>query len=85
MSESREQDGARVAALEARVVDLEIQLAFQARTIEALDEVVRQFAARVEAAQRDIKGLQLLAPAGSGDADARELLMAEAAHEEIEP
>lgn len=74
------------AALERRVVDLEIQAAFQARTIEALDEVVRQFAARVEVMQRDLRALQALVPAGSGgDADARELLMAEAAHEELEP
>lgn len=75
----------RVAALERRVVDLEVQAAFQARTIESLDEVVRQFAARVEAVQREVRALQALAPASTGDADARELLMAEAAHEEAEP
>lgn len=79
------EDGSRVAALERRVVDLEVQVAFQARTIEALDEVVRQFAARVEGALRDVRALQALVPAESGDADARELLMAEAAHEEVEP
>lgn len=79
------EDGSRVAALERRVVDLEVQVAFQARTIEALDEVVRQFAARVEGALRDVRALQALVPAEGGDADARELLMAEAAHEELEP
>lgn len=79
-------DGSREEALERRVVDLEVQVAFQARTIEALDEVVRQFAGRVEVLQRELKALQALAPAGGeGDADARELLMAEAAHEEAEP
>jgi uncharacterized coiled-coil protein SlyX len=79
------EDGPDQAALERRVVDLEVQVAFQARTIEVLDEVVRQFAGRVEAMQRDLRALQALAPAGGGDADARELLMAEAAHEEAEP
>lgn len=78
-------EASRMAALERRVVDLEVQAAFQARTIETLDEVVRQFAARVEAVQRDVRALQALAPASAGDADARELLMAEAAHEEAEP
>ena len=79
------EDGTDRAALERRVVDLEVQVAFQARTIEELDEVVRQFAGRVEAMQRDLRALQALAPANAGDADARELLMAEAAHEEAEP
>ncbi len=79
------EDGSREAALERRVVDLEVLVAFQARTIETLDEVVRTFAAHVEAIQRDLRALQALVPADSGDADARELLMAEAAHEELEP
>lgn len=78
------EDGSREALLR-RVVDLEVLVAFQARTIEALDEVVRTFAARVEVIQRDLRALQALAPAHAGDADARELLMAEAAHEELEP
>lgn len=78
-------EGPTREALERRVIDLEVQAAFQARTIEALDEVVRQFAGRVEVMQRDLKALQALAPSQTGDADARELLMAEAAHEEVEP
>lgn len=44
-------------ALERRVIDLEVRAAFQAATIEALDGVVREFAARVEALERDLAEL----------------------------
>ncbi len=43
--------------LERRVIDLEVGIAFQARTIEALDAVVREFAARVEALERRLTEL----------------------------
>ena len=43
--------------LERRVIDLEVGIAFQARTIEALDAVVREFAARVEALERRLAEL----------------------------
>ena len=42
---------------ERRVIDLEVGIAFQARTIEALDAVVREFAARVEALERRLTEL----------------------------
>ena len=44
--------------LERRVVDLEIRAAFQTRTIEALDAVVREFAGRVEALERTLASLR---------------------------
>lgn len=44
-------------ALERRLVDLEVRTMFQAQTIEALDEVVRQFATRVEALERRLAEL----------------------------
>lgn len=43
--------------LERRVIDLEVGIAFQAQTIEALDGVVREFAARVEALERRLTEL----------------------------
>ena len=43
--------------LERRVIDLEVGIAFQARTIEALDAVVREFPARVEALERRLTEL----------------------------
>lgn len=43
--------------LERRVIDLEVRVAFQAQTIEALDGVVREFAARVEALERRLTEL----------------------------
>lgn len=46
-----------VQELERRVVDLEVRATFQSQTIEALDEVVRMFAARVEALERRLAEL----------------------------
>lgn len=46
-----------VQELERRVVDLEVRATFQSETIEALDEVVRMFAARVEALERRLAEL----------------------------
>jgi SlyX protein len=37
-----------------RLTDLEVRLAFQQRTIATLDEVVREFAARVERLERQL-------------------------------
>lgn len=42
------------AELVRRVIDLEVRAAFQAQTLEALDGVVREFAARVEALERQV-------------------------------
>ena len=41
--------------LEARVVDLEVKLAFQDRTIEELDTVVREFTEKMEAMSHDLE------------------------------
>jgi uncharacterized coiled-coil protein SlyX len=58
------------AELERRVVDLEIRAAFQARTIEELDEVVRRFADRVERLERALAEVQArTAPAEGGSGD----------------
>jgi len=46
-----------VQALERRLVDLEVRAMFQTQTIEALDEVVRMFSARVEALERRLAEL----------------------------
>jgi len=42
------------AELVRRVIDLEVRAAFQAQTLEVLDGVVREFAARVEALERQV-------------------------------
>lgn len=44
--------------MEARIVDLEIRLTHQDQTIQALDEVVRTFAARVEELERQVRALR---------------------------
>lgn len=41
-----------LADLQRRLVELEVRAAFQERTIDDLDQVVRQFAARVESLER---------------------------------
>jgi uncharacterized coiled-coil protein SlyX len=41
-----------------RMTDLEVRLAYQDRVIEALDEVVRKFAARVETLERELAELR---------------------------
>ncbi len=46
-----------VQALERRIIDLEVRAAFQAQTIEVLDEVIRTFTARVESLERHIAEL----------------------------
>jgi uncharacterized coiled-coil protein SlyX len=43
--------------LETRIIDLEVRVAFQAQTIETLDEVVRNFTARVEGLERRLAEL----------------------------
>ena len=43
--------------ISARVTDAEVRLAYQERTIEALNDVVREFATRVEALERQVKAL----------------------------
>lgn len=48
----------RIRALEGRIVDLEVRLAFQQQTIEDLDSVVREFASRVERLERELRDLR---------------------------
>lgn len=56
--------------LERRIVDLEVRAAFQTQTIELLDGVVREFAARVEVLERaliEIRGQIDLTGEPAGD------------------
>ena len=46
------------AALAETVLDLEVRLAYQDRTIAALDEVVRTLFARVEKLEKDLEQLR---------------------------
>lgn len=50
-------DEPKQADLEARVVELEIALSFERQTREALDEVVREFTARVETLEARLNAL----------------------------
>lgn len=50
-----------IAALEARVVDLEVRLTFQQQTLDELDGVVREFAERTRSLERDLIELRRLA------------------------
>ena len=40
-----------------RVIDLEVRISYQERTIESLSEVVREFAGRVEELERRLRAL----------------------------
>jgi uncharacterized coiled-coil protein SlyX len=44
--------------LSERVIDIEVRLAYQDRTITVLDEVVRELAARLERAERELAKLR---------------------------
>lgn len=44
--------------LSERVMDIEVRLAYQDRTITALDEVVRELAARLARAERELAKLR---------------------------
>ena len=57
-------------SLEERIVDLEARAAYQDRVIEDLDEVVREFSARVESLEslvKDLKESANAAPIGPPD------------------
>jgi uncharacterized coiled-coil protein SlyX len=54
MSESPD----RVDALDERLVDLEVRLAFQDRAVTQLDEVVRALVAKLDALQRRVEELE---------------------------
>jgi hypothetical protein len=41
-----------------RMTDLEVRLAYQDRTLRALDEVIRELAGRVATLERDVRQLQ---------------------------
>ncbi len=42
-------------SVEERLIDLEVRLSYQASMITSLDEVVREFAARVERLERQLE------------------------------
>ncbi len=44
-------------SVEEQLIDLEIRLAYQSKTVATLDEVVREFAARVERLERQLAGI----------------------------
>lgn len=50
-------------ALEERVTELEVRLAYQDKVIAALDDVVRDFAARVERLERAARAPRAVAEA----------------------
>lgn len=55
--------------MEDRIVELEVRLAYQDKLLSDLDEVVRSFAARVEALEREVRELKetTAAPVGPPD------------------
>ena len=63
--------------MRGRIEELEVHAAFQARTIEELDEVVREFSARVGRLERELRELRgqleaagtVSAPTPPGDGD----------------
>ena len=48
----------RIEELSDRLIDLEVKLAFQERTVNALDDVVRQLLARVDHLTRRLETLE---------------------------
>jgi SlyX protein len=53
-------------AEDERIIDLEVRIAHQDRTIAALDEVVREFADRVERLEALVSGLREALDEGKG-------------------
>lgn len=55
------------ARLEQRITELEVKVAFQERTIDDLDAVLRHFGARIEALERELSRVrgELQAPSPS--------------------
>ncbi|MDC0721957.1 SlyX family protein [Nannocystis bainbridge] len=49
---------ADITRLEQRITELEVKLAFQERTIDDLDAVLRRFTATVEGMQRELSRLR---------------------------
>ncbi|PCC70089.1 SlyX protein [Nannocystis exedens] len=49
---------ADIARLEQRITELEVKLAFQERTIDDLDAVLRGFTTRVESLERELSRLR---------------------------
>jgi uncharacterized coiled-coil protein SlyX len=61
------------AELTERLLDLEVRLAYQDRQVRALDALVREFADRLDAAERELKQLkQALASPDAGIGSATE-------------
>lgn len=55
--------------MEERIVELEVRVAYQDKLLADLDEVVRSFAARVEALEREVRELKETAATQVGPAD----------------
>lgn len=55
--------------LEARLIDLEIRIAHQDKALAVLDEVVREFALRVQRLERQVGELRRAADPDLGPAD----------------
>jgi SlyX protein len=55
--------------MEERIVELEVRVAYQDKLLADLDEVVRSFAARVEALERKVKELEETSAPQAGPAD----------------
>ena len=58
-------------SVENRIVDLEIRLAYQDKLIAQLDEVVREFANRVDALERRVSEHEMSADPDIGPGDDR--------------
>lgn len=55
----------RTADLERRIVELEVKVSFQERTIDDLDAVIRELSARLEALSRELTRQRELAAQGA--------------------
>ena len=52
--------------LAERMTDLEVRLAYQDRTVAALDQVVRELAGRIAVLERDVARLRTAEASGAG-------------------
>jgi len=54
-------EAARLAELSERLIELEVRLAYQDRTVAALDDVVRALAARIDQLEKELETLRAAA------------------------